>query len=120
MTTTLHLPAREGAAVACDMSTASDTPDERMREYDRLFAAVMLSHERREHAVVFTFGGGAEAQAWVEDLARREAACCPFADYRVEVEDDTVRWTISTDVDAMLDAYSAMPENPGRDHRLPI
>ena len=42
MTTTLHLPARAGAAIACDMTTASDTPDERMREYDRLFAGAML------------------------------------------------------------------------------
>jgi hypothetical protein len=115
MTTTLHLPARAGAAVACDMSTASDTPAQRMREYDRLFASAMLDRERGEHAVTFTFGDGAVTQAWVEDLARREAACCPFADYRVEVDGDTVRWTISTTVDEMLNAYYAMPENPGLD-----
>ena len=116
MTTTLHLPARAGAAIACDMTTASDTPDERLREYDRLFAEAMLGRERREDAVVFTFG--AQTQDWVEDLARREAACCPFADYRVEADGDSVTWTISNpdarpEIDVMLDAYYALPDNPG-------
>jgi hypothetical protein len=113
MTITLHLPARAGAPIACDMSTASDTPDERLREYDRLFAEAMLARERREDAVVFTFRG--VAQAWVEDLARREAACCPFADYRVEADADTVMWTITNpderpEVDQMLDAFYALPD----------
>ena len=59
MTTTLHLPARQGAAIACDMRTAKDSPDKRMRAYDRLFADALRDRERRENAVVFTFGGGA-------------------------------------------------------------
>ena len=79
----------------------------------------MLHRERRDTAVVFTFGGAEDTQAWVEDLARREAACCPFADYRVEVDGDTVTWTITGDdragVDVMLDAYYVMPDHPGLD-----
>ena len=119
MTITLHLPARQGAAIACDMSAAKDTPDERMRAYDRLFADTLRSHHRRENAVVFTFDGGAETQARVEELARREADCCPFADYRVEITGETVTWTITGDaragVEIMLDAYYAMPDHPGTD-----
>jgi hypothetical protein len=118
MTITLHLPARAGAAIACDMSTAADTPDERLRQYDRLFAEAMLGRERREDAVVFTFR--AQTQDWVEDLARREAACCPFADYRVEADGDAVTWTITnpderSEIDVMLDAYYALPDDPGVD-----
>jgi hypothetical protein len=123
MTTTLHLPARPGAAIACDMSHAADTPDERMREYDRLFAGALLGRERRDAAVVLTFGGGHETRTWVEDLARREAACCPFADYKVEADGDRVTWTITNpvtgderaSVDLVLDAYYAMPDHPGLD-----
>jgi len=119
MTTTLHLPARQGAAIACDMRSAKDSPDERMRAYDRLFADALRDRERRENAVVFTFGGAAETQARVEELARREADCCPFADYRVEIAEDIVTWTISGDdragVEIMLDAYYALPDHPGTD-----
>jgi hypothetical protein len=105
------------------MTGAADTPDERMRAYDRLFAGVLRARERRENAVVFTFGGGAATQARVEELARREADCCPFADYRVEIAGDTVTWTISNPVtgedrpgvEVMLDAFYALPDHPGSD-----
>ena len=44
----------------------------------------------REHGVAFR----ADAREQVEDLARREHACCPFLDYRVEATGDEVVWTI--------------------------
>src|SRR5436190_4727598 len=84
MTNVLHLPARAGAPVACDMSTASDTPHERLVEYDRLFEHALLGRERRANAVVLSFRADPATRAAVEDLARREAACCPFLDYRVQ------------------------------------
>ena len=59
-----------------------------MRAYDRLFADALRDRERPENAVVFTFGADSATQARVEELARREAACCPFADYRVEIAGD--------------------------------
>ena len=64
------------------MSTATDTPDERLAAYRRLFERALLRRERRDDGVVFAFR--ADAAEAVEDLARREAACCPFLDYRVE------------------------------------
>jgi hypothetical protein len=85
----MHIQASADAPIACDMSSASDTPEERLREYEELFARSLLRRERTADAVVFSFR--ADARAAVEDLARREAACCPFLDYRVE---DTT-WTIS-------------------------
>jgi hypothetical protein len=117
MTTVLHLTARAGAPIACDMSTAQDTPEERVAEYRELFERALLGRERRDDAVVLTFS--ADAQQQVEDLARREHACCPFVDYRVEVIGRQVVWTTTNTavdehraaVDVMLDAFHDLPEH---------
>jgi len=95
MTDTLHLPATPDAPVACDMSTASDTPEERIAEYAGLFHRALLRSEAGPGRLVFWFE--ADGRAAVDSLARREAACCPFADYRVETVGGEVVWTITTD-----------------------
>jgi hypothetical protein len=108
MTSVLHLPAQAGAPIACDMSTAPDTPEERLATYRRLFDTALV---RREHAVVFTFRRTSATQEIVERLARREAACCPFLDYRVETAGDELIWTIAgPEHDAVLDAFYALPD----------
>ena len=86
MTTVLHLPARPGAPIACDMSAARDTPEERLAEYEELFLRAL-------RGAVLRFDAAARDQ--VEDLARREHDCCPFMDYRVETAGDEVIWTIT-------------------------
>ena len=119
MTTVLNLPARPEAPIACDMSTAQDTPDERLAEYRRLFERALTSRERSEDAVVLTFHG--DVRDAVEDLAHREAACCPFLDYRVEVIGDRVVWTTTNlrsgddrrDVDVILAALYELPDHTG-------
>jgi hypothetical protein len=116
MTTVLDLPARPGAPIACDMSTAPDTPDERLAEYGRLFEHALVRRERGERTVVFAFRATPETRAAIESLARREAACCPFVDYRVEATEDEVIFTITdprperAEVDVILDAFHALPE----------
>jgi hypothetical protein len=118
MTDTLHLPATPDAPVACDMSAASDTPEERIAEYGRLFERALLRRERRADAVVFRLS--ADSRAAVDGLAHREAACCPFADYRVEMVGDEVVYTIANpvtderrpEVDAMLDTFYGLPDRP--------
>jgi hypothetical protein len=95
MTELLHIPATPGAPIACDMSTASDTPEERRTAYERLFARALVSHEERDDGVVFRLRAGDGTRAALEDLVRREAACCPFAGYRVEVAGDELIWTIT-------------------------
>jgi len=118
MTDALHLPAVPDAPVACDMSTASDTPEERIAEYARLFERSLLRRERRPDSVVFHLTAQNGTRAAVDSLARREAACCPFADYRVETAGDEVVFTIAnpvTDerraaVDSMLDEFHALPD----------
>jgi hypothetical protein len=114
----LHIPARLDAPIACDMSTAEDTADERLADYHRQFERALLRRERREDGVVFTFRAGGGTRDALRDLARREAACCPFLDYRVEAVGDEVIWTTSNSrtggeraaIDAFLDSLYALPE----------
>ena len=98
MSDVFHIPARPGARIACDMSTAVDTPEQRLNDYARLFADALVRRERHDGAVVFAFHSDVQTRARVEDLARREAACCPFVDYRVETVGDEIIWTISNPV----------------------
>ena len=48
-----HIPARTDAPIACDMSTAEDTPIERLRAYRGLFDGALRRRERTAGAVVF-------------------------------------------------------------------
>lgn len=121
MTPVLLLPAQAGAPIACDMSTAPDTPDERLASYGGLFEDALLRRTRDEHGVVFAFRRTTETWGAAETLARREAACCPFMDYRVETVGDEIIWTITSPVsgperdavDATLDAFYAIAEFGG-------
>jgi hypothetical protein len=105
--------------IACDMSSAPDTPEERLAEYGRLFERALLRRERRADAVVLAFRADDGTRDAVDDLARREAACCPFLDYRVETAGDEVIWTITNPVsgelrasaDAVLGDFYDLPDN---------
>jgi hypothetical protein len=123
MTTVLHIPAKPDMPIACDMSTAADTPDERLAEYGRLFERALARRERRDDGVVLAFRADHGIQEAVEDLARREAACCPFLDHRVETVGDAVTWTMTNvvagdvraGVDVTLDAFYVLPDRAGSD-----
>jgi hypothetical protein len=114
MTNALVIPAQPDAAIVCDMRGAPDTPDERLREYRVLFERSLVRRERRADTVTFAFRADRGTRAQVEDLARREAACCPFLDYRVETVGDEVVWTIAgaqrAGADVTLDAFYALPD----------
>jgi len=86
MTDVLHFPARPDAPIACDMSTAIDTPQERLAEYAGVIA--------RSGVVAVSFRAQPGVREAVEELARREAACCPFLDLRVESSDAEITFTI--------------------------
>jgi hypothetical protein len=112
MTNELHIAADLDAPIACDMSAAPDTPGERLAEYRRLFARSLLGRERRPDEVVFVLRESAGAR--VVELARREAECCPFLEYRVETSGDELIWTITnpqrTGARAILDDFFALPD----------
>jgi hypothetical protein len=123
MTTVLHIPAQLGAPVACDMSTARDTPNARLAAYGALFDRALVRRQRRADGLAFTFRGDAGTREAVEDLVRREAACCPFLDYRIEVVGGEVIWTMTNVrtghdralVELMLDVFHALPDRTGSD-----
>ena len=121
MTNTLHLPARPDAPIACEMSSAEDTPDERLHEYGRLFQTALLRRQRRADSVSFWFRADPGTREALEELARRESACCPFLGYRVETAGDEVIWTTTNPltgderaaIDVFLDALHGLPDHPG-------
>jgi hypothetical protein len=114
-----HLTAVPGAPVACDMSTASDTDEERMAEYGRLFAEHLVGRERTGEGIRLRFraGAGDDVQAWVQSLAEREHACCPFFTFHVTRVGDEIRWDSSVPDDdlarAVLDEFYDLPETFG-------
>lgn len=103
--------------LVCDMSTAPDTPHERMAEYARLFEHALVGSERTADALSWRFTARAGVEAWVRDLADREAACCPFFTYSVTATDGEVVFTIAADPDPMLQGILAemhdLPERIG-------
>lgn len=87
--------------VACDMSNARDTPEERLAEYRRLFATALTARERTGLGIRFRFRADPGVEEWVRDLAAREKACCPFFGFAVTVEGGEVRWDAAVpDTDA--------------------
>lgn len=108
------IPASPDAPVACDMTTAPDTLEERVAEYGRLLAHALVARERTDRAVVLTFAAKPGVREWIVDLVAREAACCPFCSYGVQHRDGQIVWSTSTDAgpaaQAMLDELYALSE----------
>src|SRR5262245_50919248 len=96
-------------AIACDMTGAPDTPEERLAEYDRLFTQALVGRERTDDAVRLRLRADEGMEAWVRDLAAREKACCPFYDFSVDVTASEVWWDIS-----LVDGVAAGDENMAR------
>ena len=95
MTTLLSITAHSDASVACDMTGAEDTLADRLAEYRRLFDHALLGRTSTDTATTFRLADRPGVQDWVLDLVRREAACCPFLSYEVDLQDDQVLWTTS-------------------------
>jgi hypothetical protein len=108
----------EGPATAtpivCDMTTATDTGPERMREYERLFTQALLGRERTAEGIRFRFRADEGIEAWVRDLAAREKACCPFFDSSITAVGEQVHWdatVIDDDIArAILDEFYDLPD----------
>jgi hypothetical protein len=100
------------------MTGAHDTPDQRLADYARLFERALARRERRPDGVEFRFRASPEVRETVEDLAQREAACCPFLDYRIETTGDELAWVITNPLrgerrataDVILDSFYRLPD----------
>lgn len=100
--------------VLCDMRSASDTPEQRMAEYRKLFDAALCGRDRSERMVRFRFRRAVLDEEQLRSLAARERVCCPFFDLRVIATGDELWWEIRVDdVDEakiMLDEFALLPE----------
>jgi len=96
------------------MTDASDTPDERIAEYARLFAHALVARERTDDGVMLTFAAKPGVWEWIADLVQREAACCPFFSYEIEARGRQIAWKTSSEsgpaTDAFFDEFYAGPE----------
>jgi hypothetical protein len=99
MTTTsdlLSTQEKPNAPIACDLTGAPDTPEERLAEYERLFSHALAGRQRTADAVDLKFAAKPGVAEWVTDLARREAACCPFLTHHVSTDGAYVTWRASS------------------------
>jgi hypothetical protein len=112
MTALFRFEPQPDSPIICDFTGASDTPEERLAEYGRLFKTALLSRERTAESAILTFASDDGISAWVADLAAREAACCPFMRSEVTADDQEIRWEVSgtPDMQTLLDEYYEMYE----------
>jgi hypothetical protein len=82
------------------MSSAPDTLAERLTEYRRLFEHALTSRESTAMATTFRFRARPGVREWVCDLAKREAACCPFLTYEIDEQGEEIVWTTTSGLGA--------------------
>lgn len=83
------------APIVCDMITATDTPEDRLAEYGRLFAHTLVDRSRAQTSTTFHFAAKPGVRDWILDLVTRESACCRFLTYRITGNDDRIDWATS-------------------------
>jgi hypothetical protein len=101
--------------IACDMTSAPDTPAERLAEYQRLFAMHLVGRERLAgDRIRFRLRAADGVEEWVRDLAAREKACCPFFDFEIGRVETEVHWQVGVVDDdiarEILAEFYALPE----------
>lgn len=94
--------------LACDLRTASDTPQQRASEYQNLFATALSGRDRTERMVRFRLRRAAVDEDHVRSLAAREQACCPFFNIRLTTTGDELWW--ETRIDDNLEAAALLEE----------
>jgi len=109
-------PASPTPPIMCDMTDAPDTAVERLAEYERLFGQALVGRERMdESSVRFRFEATEGVEAWVQDLAAREKACCAFFSYTVHERDGEVWWDMAVVDDDLarqvLDEFYRLPDS---------
>ena len=92
MTKLLSITAPPETPIACDLTGAQDTLAERLAEFRRLFDHALVSRTSTDDETTFRFAASPGVQEWVLDLVRKEAACCPFLSYEVDLVDAEIVW----------------------------
>lgn len=101
--------------VVCDMTTATDTTEERLADYRRLFGSALVGRERTADRIAFRFAADDGVEALVRDLAASEHDCCSFMFFDVTATHGEVRMAVTVVDDdtahAVLDEYHRLPES---------
>ena len=99
--------------IVCDMTTATDTTEERLDLYRHVFRR-LTGRERTETGIRFRLRAGDGLADVVRDLADREKACCAFFDFDIREAGDEIIWdaTVVDDPIArqILDEYYVLPD----------
>ena len=107
----------ETPPIACDMTDAPDTAEQRVDEYERLFATAFVGRERTRSGVRWRLSAEPGVEAWARDLAARENACCAFMQNTITVVGDEVHWDASAIEDptarSVLDLFFELPDRAG-------
>jgi len=99
------------------MTDAPDTAEQRVDEYQRLFATAFVGRERTRSGVRWRLSAEPGVEAWARDLAAREDACCAFMQNAITVVGDEVLWDASAIDDptarSVLDLFFELPDRAG-------
>lgn len=105
--------------VVCDMTTATDTTEERLADYKRLFGTALVGRDHTDRGIRFRFSANAGIEELVRDLAEREHACCGFMFFEVTARDAEVCmdvWVTDDDTARVILAeYFQLPETLSED-----
>ncbi|KAB2340595.1 peptidylprolyl isomerase PrsA [Actinomadura rudentiformis] len=100
--------------VVCDMTTATDTPQQRLDAYQDLFGRHLIGRERTAEGIRFQLRANPGVEQQVRKLAEREKACCAFFAFDITTDGDQVIWDCAvSDNDtarAVLEEYYLLPE----------
>lgn len=99
-------PTSTSPPIVCDMTDAPDTAAERIREYERLFAAALVDRERTPAGVRFRFRADDGIEDWVRTIATKEKACCAWLNFDIAVEDGEVAWEWPLPDDEIADVFA--------------
>ncbi|WP_188197655.1 hypothetical protein [Nonomuraea sp. SYSU D8015] len=103
--------------VVCDLTGATDTAQERLEEYRRLFAQALAGRERTDQGIRFRLRAEPGVRAWTEDLAAREKACCAFFAFEITDDGDQILWDCAVSDDdvarAVLEEFYRLPDTAG-------
>lgn len=95
--------------ISCSLEGADATLQ--LDEWQRLFARIVIGIERpTAENVTMRLAADAESLAALVALAQREAACCPFFRFAVEINSDGASFTVSVPSDAaeILDGFATL------------
>jgi hypothetical protein len=110
----IHNPVEEPVAIVCSLDPAGLV--DRVAEFEHLFAASLVSHEREPAQLRLVLAASPDEEVAVRDLFAREADCCKFFSFAIYREDPTLVVTMGVPPGAepMLDGFEALAAGAAR------